>query len=613
MNVPAISTRPVPGCALRLGAAALLALATARTDPPPAATSATPARPNPALAEVPLPAHAGWNATLVLDNRPVGIWTVEAFQVVPQTGTLEIVGLDDLGRVHVCAGYSGKWTPTTVISDGKWLGGLAHGDVDPRLPGAELYTGSQQGNLYQVVAWPHGILDYRLIAHLPGREIHTLVAGDVDAASPGPELLVFTRPGGVYRVTPTGPHGTFETRQLGDYDGRVRQALVLPGTDTPPAILTVSHNGRLELLRLTAAGPEWRTLYQDAMGLGRVALRPAAAGQPPVVYSTHDDGRILRHENRPDGTWDTTTIYHGPQGPRGVVAGAFADNPGTETVAVFGYSRRVELLTRTPDGWRASTVFDDLDKGHWLAVAELDGRNATREIITAGYSGRMVLLSRPPGFGRPELATTAGAFDALPPVHHFAFEDAATGGLPSGWTPAITGEGTPCWSIETAPDAPSAPHVLRQSGIVPKPSYPLCFLETAVLRDGFVETRFKTVSGEIDQAAGVVWRARDATNYYVCRANALENNVVLYKVQDGKRTALDIAGRVGGYGVEVPVAPARWQTLRVTFAGTVFRVWLDDRELFAVEDAAFPDAGRVGLWTKADSVTLFDDFRWGGE
>jgi hypothetical protein len=138
-------------------------------------------------------------------------------------------------------------------------------------------------------------------------------------------------------------------------------------------------------------------------------------------------------------------------------------------------------------------------------------------------------------------------------------------------------------------------------------------LDAPVLRDGFVETKFKTVSGEIDQAAGVVWRARDATNYYVCRANALENNVVLYKVENGKRTALDIAGRTGGYGVDVPVAPARWQTLRVTFEGTVFRVRLDDRELFTVEDATFLDAGRVGLWTKADSVTLFDDFRWGGD
>lgn len=259
---------------LRIGFLTLALLTSvAWADPPPMAGPARPASPNPAHAEVPLPASAGWNATLVLDNNGVGIWTVEAFQIFPQTGTPEIVGLDDLGRVQVCTGYSGKWTPTTVVSDGKWLGGLAHGDVDPRIAGEETYTGSQQGNLYQVVAWPHGILDYRLIAHLPGREIHTILAGDLDPASPGPELIVFTRPGGVYRVTPSGAHGTFETRQLMEYDGRVRQALPWPAEagETPP-IVTVSHNGRLELLRLTESGPQWRTLYEDSMGLGRVAL-----------------------------------------------------------------------------------------------------------------------------------------------------------------------------------------------------------------------------------------------------------------------------------------------------------------------------------------------------
>lgn len=83
-------------------------------------------------------------------------------------------------------GHSGKWTPTPVVSDGRWLGGLAHGEVDPRIAGEETYTGSQQGNLYQVVAWPHGVLDYRLIAHLPGREIHTIVAGELTPPAPAP-------------------------------------------------------------------------------------------------------------------------------------------------------------------------------------------------------------------------------------------------------------------------------------------------------------------------------------------------------------------------------------------------------------------------------------------
>jgi hypothetical protein len=99
----------------------------------------------------------------------------------------------------------------------------------------------------------------------------------------------------------------------------------------------------------------------------------------------------------------------------------------------------------------------------------------------------------------------------------------------------------------------------------------------------------------------------------VCRANALEHNVVLYRVEAGTRKALDIVGRTGGYGVDQKVTPAEWHTLRVAFAGSRFRVFLDGTPLFEVEDATFGAAGMVGLWTKADSVTLFDDFRYGRE
>lgn len=269
----------------------------------------------------------------------------------------------------------------------------------------------------------------------------------------------------------------------------------------------------------------------------------------------------------------------------------------------------VRYSPNTVGGWQTEVIFEDTDKGHWLATAELDGRNATREIRTSGYSGRIVLLSRPPGFGRAELTLRPGGGSRATVE---PFDAVAAGGPPGGWTSAITGVGVPHWTVERDPAAFSPPQVLRQSGIAPKPSFPLCLVEQSALHDGFVETKFRTVSGEIDQAGGVIWRARDADNYYVCRANALEDNVVLYKVQDGRRQALDIVGRTGGYGVEAKVAPGVWHTLRVEFAGSRFRVLLDGQPLFEVEDATFTEAGRVGLWTKADSVTVFDDFSCGG-
>lgn len=590
-----------------LGTLFTLASSTILADPPPvpATAPALPA-PDPRLNEVPLPAQNGWNAFLVLDNAPTGVWTVEAFDVFAQHGSPEIVGLDDLGRAHICVSYSGKWTPTTVISDGKWLGGLAHGDIDPRIAGAEIYTGSQQGNLYQIVAHRNLILDYRLIAVIPGREIHTLVAGDVDAAHDGPELIVFTRPGGVYRVTATGPHGTFEAKSLGDYEGRVRQALVLPHKPgETPEIVTVSRNGKLELLRLTKSGPQWKTAYEDQMGLGRIALHPVQDDKPMVLYATHDDGRILRLE-RAGENWKTEVIYHGPQGPRGIVAGYFNDDHNVETVAVFGYSKKVELLTREESGWRAETLFEDRDKGHWLAVAELDGRNNTQEIVASGYGARIVMLARPPGYGRKELAVSAPQQFSI--TDKANFDSDKSGEAPGGWEVAQTGEGSPRWNVEADDSAPSKPNVLKQSGVA---DYALCVRQGAELKDGFIEVMFKPISGEKDQAGGLLWRYRDANNYYVCRGNALENNVVLYKVENGKRTPLNIVGRAAGYGLNAPVAKQQWSTLRVEFSGTRHKVSLNAQSLFEVEDATFTTPGRVGLWTKADSVTLFDAFRAG--
>jgi hypothetical protein len=188
------------------------------------------------------------------------------------------------------------------------------------------------------------------------------------------------------------------------------------------------------------------------------------------------------------------------------------------------------------------------------------------------------------------------------------FDNAATGKAPDGWTLTMTGRGQPRWTVEKESTAPSKPNVLKQSG---RATFPLALKNGTSIRNGFVEVKFNAVTGSEDRAAGLIWRARDADNYYVVRANALEDNVVLYKTIKGVRTPLDIVGRKGGYGVSTPVPAEQWHTLRCEFSGTHFRVTYDGRPMFEVEDASIKDAGMIGLWTKADSVTVFDDLEYG--
>ena len=205
------------------------------------------------------------------------------------------------------------------------------------------------------------------------------------------------------------------------------------------------------------------------------------------------------------------------------------------------------------------------------------------------------------------VTTMATALAAAETVN---FDDMKVGAPPPGWTATQTGSGSAKWSVEKDDSAPSKLNVLKQSGVA---TFPVCIKDDTSLKDGFVEVKFKPVSGKEDQAGGVIWRAKDANNYYIARANALEGNVVLYKTVNGKRSSLDILGRKGGYGVKETVTSGQWHTLRVEFAGNHFKLIFDGKHLFAVEDTTFTEAGKVGVWTKADSVTLFDNFTYAGK
>lgn len=190
------------------------------------------------------------------------------------------------------------------------------------------------------------------------------------------------------------------------------------------------------------------------------------------------------------------------------------------------------------------------------------------------------------------------------------FQGEQVGVPPKGWLFTTTGKGTPKWTVEHDNSDQAKGQVLKQSG---KATYPLALRQATRIREGFVEVSFKPIAGSEDRAGGLVWRAKDANNYYVVRANALENNVVLYKTVNGVRSSLEILGRKGGYGVKVAVPANQWHTLRVDFAGTRFQVTFDGKSLFEVDDATFGEAGMVGLWTKADSVTEFRDFSYDGK
>jgi hypothetical protein len=192
--------------------------------------------------------------------------------------------------------------------------------------------------------------------------------------------------------------------------------------------------------------------------------------------------------------------------------------------------------------------------------------------------------------------------------HHSTFETDQVGAAPKNWTATLTGKGESKWTVERDETAPSKLRVLKQSG---RATFPLLLKDDISIEDGFLEVMFKAVAGSEDRAAGLVWRARDANNYYVVRANALEDNVVLYRTVNGVRSALDIVGRKGGYGVAIPVPANSWHSLRIDFKGTRFRASYNGAQLFEVEDSNFKNAGKLGLWTKADSVTLFDQITFG--
>ncbi|TMH70262.1 MAG: hypothetical protein E6H52_21365 [Betaproteobacteria bacterium] len=182
------------------------------------------------------------------------------------------------------------------------------------------------------------------------------------------------------------------------------------------------------------------------------------------------------------------------------------------------------------------------------------------------------------------------------------FDSTKLGALPADWICGVTGRGSPKWAVEADSSAPSKPNVLKQSG---SGTFPWCVKKTVSIVDGFAEVKFKPLEGREDQAGGLVWRWKDGDNYYIARANALENNVSLYHTEKGRRNTLKY--------VDAPVPTNQWHTLRVEFAGKAIKVLLDGKQYIELDDGHISGPGAVGVWTKADSITAFDDFSFGGQ
>jgi hypothetical protein len=191
------------------------------------------------------------------------------------------------------------------------------------------------------------------------------------------------------------------------------------------------------------------------------------------------------------------------------------------------------------------------------------------------------------------------------------FNNDEVGEAPSGFSTALTGRGRPGkWVVLKDGASPNQGNVLAQTD-ADRTDYrfPVCVYDGLTAKDVDVSVKFKPISGKGDQGAGIVWRYRDKDNYYIVRANALEGNVVLYKVENGKRTDLPLVGKGRTYGMKQKVPSGQWSTLRVVAKDNLFEVYYDGNKLYEVKDETFKEAGKVGLWTKADSVIYFDDLQ----
>jgi hypothetical protein len=194
-----------------------------------------------------------------------------------------------------------------------------------------------------------------------------------------------------------------------------------------------------------------------------------------------------------------------------------------------------------------------------------------------------------------------GGADAAKLVTGFEESVNVVGKTPPGWTTGENhGVGKPAsWIVDKDPTAPRDPHVVTVRTENPEPTFNWCVADASSFRDVEVGVLVKPLSGNDDQGGGVMLRFQDAKNYYLARWNPIEFNVRFYHVKNDVRT------KIGD--IEMRATPG-WRRIVVRAKGSHFEVWFDGSKVIEVDDDTFPGAGKVGLWSKADAITSFDDF-----
>jgi len=191
------------------------------------------------------------------------------------------------------------------------------------------------------------------------------------------------------------------------------------------------------------------------------------------------------------------------------------------------------------------------------------------------------------------LVLLATVLAAQNPEKIWNFDADSAGSIPEGFT-ANSGE----WKVIRDSTAPSKPNVLAQLGKNSGSTFNVCLMNDTNYKDLDVSVKMKAITGKEDQGGGLLWRAKDAKNYYGARYNPLEDNYRVYKVEKGRRSQLQSADIKHSEG---------WHTLRVTMQGDRIEGYYDGKKYLDVKDPTFQKAGRIGLWTKADAQSHFDD------